>query len=93
KMRNLVFIGIAVFLFAFSTSVFSEEETSSSVTDWRMKGNLVLSDTCGINCPCLFGLDPHHGHCRFLGGMKINEGSYGDTSLEGVTWGVLGEFT
>lgn len=92
-MRNLVFIGIAVFLFAFSTSVFSEEETNSSVPDWRMKGNIVLSDTCGINCPCLFGLDPHHGHCRFLGGMKINEGSYGDTSLEGVTWGVLGEFT
>ena len=92
-MRSLVLVIMAVFLFSFSTSVFSEEGTNSSVPAWRMKGDLVVTDTCGINCPCLFGLDPHHGHCRFLGGMKINEGAYGDTSLEGVTWGILGEFT
>lgn len=92
-MRDLVLVLMTVFLFTLSTSVFSEEETNSSVPAWNMKGNLVITDTCGINCPCLFGLDPHHGHCRFLGGMKINEGSYGDTSLEGITWGVLGEFT
>lgn len=92
-MRNSVVIIIAVILFAFSTSVFAEEETNSSVPAWRMKGDLVISDTCGINCPCLFGLDPHHGHCRALGGMKVTEGNYGDVSLDGVTWGFLTEFT
>jgi hypothetical protein len=92
-MRNTVFIVIAVILFAFSTSVFSEEESNSNVPAWNMKGDLVITDTCGINCPCLFGFDPDHGHCRFLGGMKINKGTYGDTSLDGITWGVLGEFT
>ncbi len=91
-MRYIMLI-CTIALFAFSTAGFSAEETSPSMPAWNMKGDLVITDTCGINCPCLFGLDPHHGHCRFLGGMKINEGSYGDTSLEGVTWGVLGEFT
>lgn len=92
-MRNLVFVFIMVILFVFSTSVFSEEETNSNVPTWNMKGDLVVTDTCGINCPCLFGFDPDHGHCRFLGGMKINKGNYGNTSLDGVMWGMLGEFT
>lgn len=91
-MRYIMLICTAV-LFAFSTGGFSAEEAGSSMPAWNMKGNLVVTDTCGINCPCLFGLDPHEGHCRFLGGMKITEGSYGETSLEGVTWGMLGEFT
>lgn len=91
-MRNVAFIVITVLLVTFSTSVFSEEE-GSSVPAWRMKGDLVISDTCGINCPCLFGLDPHHGHCRALGGMKVKEGNYGDVSLDGVTWGFITEFT
>ena len=92
-MKNLLITAIPVLFLSIATSVISQEATSSNVPAWKMKGNLVITDTCGINCPCLFGLDPHHGHCRFIGGMKINEGSYGDTSLEGVTWGVLGEFT
>jgi len=92
-MRYIFFIVISVFFLTISTPVFSQETTNSEVPVWRMKGNLVITDTCGINCPCLFGLDPHHGHCMFLGGMKINDGSYGDMSLKGVTWGVLGEFT
>jgi hypothetical protein len=40
-----------------------------------------------------FGLEPQHGHCRFVGGVKIIDGKYGNVSLDGVTWGYLGEFT
>jgi len=91
-MRYIMLI-CTVVLFAISAGGLSAQDTSANMPAWNMKGNLVITDTCGINCPCLFGLDPHHGHCKFVGGMKINEGSYGDTSLEGVTWGMLGEFT
>ena len=92
-MRYMVFVFISFILIAVPANVSSEEKAESSVPAWRMKGNMVITDTCGVNCPCLFGLDPHHGSCRFLGGMKINEGNYGIVSLKGVSWGMLGEFT
>lgn len=82
------------FLIIFSVSLaISEEDKAPGMPAWKMSGTLVITDTCGINCPCLFGMDPHHGHCRFIGGMKVDEGVFGDVSLDGVTWGFLGEFT
>lgn len=92
-MKNLVLIFVSLLLFNFPVISQAQDKAEKSTPSWNMKGDLVVTDTCEINCPCLFGLDPHHGHCRFLGGMKINQGSYGDVSLNGLTWGVLGEFT
>lgn len=92
-MRYIVLILISLSLVTLSSTVFSQEEATESVPAWRMKGNLVITDNCGINCPCLFGFDPEHGHCRALGVMKVAEGSYGEVSLAGVSWGFLTEFT
>lgn len=92
-MRYMLFVIITFLLFAIPANVSSDEKSESASPEWHMKGNLVITDTCGVNCPCLYGFDPHHNSCRFLGGMKINEGNYGVVSLNGVTWGMLGEFT
>lgn len=60
---------------------------------WTMKTKLVIVDSCPIACPCLFGEEGHHGHCRFVGAAHVVEGDYEGTSLAGVKWGMLGEFT
>jgi|DewCreStandDraft_1066081.scaffolds.fasta_scaffold00301_47 hypothetical protein len=89
-MRNFIIgsIIIGVF-FILSSTTLPQEET----TTWNMKAQMVVADTCQVSCPCLFGLEPQHGHCRFVGGVKIIKGKYGNVSLDGVTWGYLGEFT
>jgi hypothetical protein len=83
----------AVFL-ALSFIVLSPALAQEKVTTpWNMKVKMVISDTCGISCPCLFGLEPHHGHCRFIGGVHIVDGMFGNVPLSGVNWAVFGEFT
>ncbi len=90
-MKRVSLTFLAVLLLLPVSSILAEGDPVAS--PWKMRVKMVMSDTCGINCPCLFGLDPHGGHCRFLGGMHIVEGNYGDVSLDGVDWAVFGEFT
>ena len=92
SMKTLI-IRFFALTFILSISVVFAQEEAPKLPSWNMKVNMVVTDTCGINCPCLFGLDPHHGHCRFVGGFNIVEGKFGDVPLDGVSWGILGEFT
>lgn len=90
-MKKFILGCLAVAILLPISAVFAEEE-APKLPPWNMKVHMVLTDTCGINCPCLFGLDPHEGHCRAIGGVHIVEGKYGEVSLDGVTWGFLTEF-
>jgi hypothetical protein len=60
---------------------------------WKLTCESVTVDTCTISCPCLMGLEPHHGACQFVSGFKIKEGSYGNVTLDGLSWAMMGEFT
>ncbi len=73
----------------------SEEkpEMAEEQAAWNMKTEMVIVDNCPAACPCLFGLEPHHGYCRFIGAVHIVEGNHKGTSLNGVNWAMLGEFT
>ncbi len=93
-MRRFIIGCITVaFLLPISVVFAVNEKEASKLPPWNMQAHMLISDTCGINCPCLYGLEPHHNHCRFIGGVHIIKGKYGDVSLDGVNWGYLGEFT
>ena len=62
------------------------------MTDWQMKGYEFGACNCAWGCPCQFNALPTLGHCT--GGMvvRVDEGHFGDTKLDGVLWGMIAEW-
>jgi hypothetical protein len=54
---------------------------------------MLTADNCPVLCPCVFGDGPTYGHCLFAGAAVVEDGMLGETSLKGVKWGMIGEFT
>jgi hypothetical protein len=54
-----------------------------------MKGSLIGSCNCDWGCPCNFDAPPTYGHCEGMYVWVVDEGRYGDLSLDGVVfaWG------
>ena len=57
-------------------------------TAWRMVGEEVASCNCAWGCPCQFNALPTHGRCEAVIAVRIREGYFGDTKLDGVTFAV-----
>ena len=51
---------------------------------WRMRGDVMEACNCNVTCPCNFGGDPTLGNCAAILGLRINEGNYGATRLDGL---------
>lgn len=61
---------------------------------WNLRGELALSCSCAVFCPCVLSLGQHpptEGHCQTWAGIRIDEGRYGDTELAGVKVGLMME--
>ncbi|MCP4824314.1 MAG: DUF1326 domain-containing protein [Shimia sp.] len=59
---------------------------------WTIKGELILNCNCTVFCPCVVSLGLHpptEGHCQTWGGVRIDEGQYGDVDLSGLNIGLL----
>jgi hypothetical protein len=57
------------------------------VEQWSIKGELALSCSCDVFCPCVLSLGEHpptEGHCQTWAGLRIDDGRFGDTDLSGV---------
>lgn len=54
--------------------------------DWSMKGSGANNCNCAFGCPCQFNSLPTNGDCRAYTCMKIDEGHFGDVSLNGLKW-------
>jgi hypothetical protein len=50
-----------------------------------MVADEVATCNCAWGCPCQFNALPTHGRCEALVAVRIREGHYGDTRLDGVT--------
>ena len=59
--------------------------------DWSIKGPEYANCNCAWGCPCQFNAMPTDGTCRAVLGMRIDEGHFGDTKLDGLCW--AGTFT
>ncbi len=64
----------------------------TTLTPWTIKGELILNCNCTVFCPCVVSLGQHpptEGYCQTWGGIRIDEGSYGDEDLSGLNIGLL----
>jgi len=61
----------------------SEQEQMTNATQWRIQGDWWDLCNCAIGCPCVFGSEPTHGYCEGVMTWLIQEGNYGDVSLDG----------
>jgi hypothetical protein len=61
---------------------------------WTLRGELALSCSCTLFCPCVISLGQHlptEGHCQTWAGIRIDEGRLGDVDLTGVKVGLFAE--
>ncbi len=49
---------------------------------WELNGTFFESCNCDAACPCIFGSGPTHGECWAVLAWHIDNGSYGDVSLD-----------
>lgn len=57
--------------------------------DWSLKGNFIEACNCSVPCQCLWWEPADDGGCTFAGFWNIEEGTYGDVSLDGLGAGML----
>jgi len=64
----------------------------ASAEPWHIKGELMLSCNCTVFCPCVVSLGKHpptEGYCQTWGGVRIDDGKYGDVDLSGINLGLI----
>jgi hypothetical protein len=56
----------------------------TTTTSWRMRGQVLEASSCNVTCPCNFGGDPTQVPCEAILALRIQEGNYGNTRLDGL---------
>jgi hypothetical protein len=59
---------------------------------WSIEGKMISADSCGPDCHCIIGGAPDGGLCKFLALCQADNGQYGEVKLDGVKFGLAGEF-
>jgi hypothetical protein len=65
----------------------SGEEELRVPESWTLKGEMTLSCSCTVFCPCVISLGEHpptEGHCQTWAGIRIDEGGFGGVDLGGL---------
>lgn len=63
---------------------------AATETAWKIKGEYLENCSCDVVCPCLFSplapmtSTPTQGACEVAFGFHVNDGSFGDVSLDGL---------
>lgn len=63
-----------------------------SITPWTLKGISYGNCNCDYGCPCQFNALPTDGTCKGFIMNRIDEGHFGDVSLDGLYFGFVMEF-
>jgi hypothetical protein len=64
-----------------------------AMPNWNLSGRYYETCSCDFVCPCLLGqmaVPPTKGSCTFAMGFDVERGRYGDVSLDGLAFIVLG---
>ena len=64
----------------------------AAIEQWHIKGELMLSCSCALFCPCVLSLGKHpptESQCQTWAGIRIDDGRYGETALSGINLGVM----
>jgi hypothetical protein len=73
--------------------VFRQEEMVMAKTSWQISGDYFETCSCDYLCPCIptnLAGRPTKGHCHFAMVFHIDQGRFGATALDGVSFAVLG---
>ncbi|HYD62784.1 MAG TPA: DUF1326 domain-containing protein [Noviherbaspirillum sp.] len=60
--------------------------------DWRIEGDWIKNCSCAYGCPCDFNARPTNGWCKGIAGMRIQNGHYGATRLDGLSFFIVVHF-
>lgn len=60
--------------------------TAIPKTEWHIAGEEAVICNCNWGCPCQFNAVPTHGYCEAMLAIEIEEGHFGETSLDGVVY-------
>jgi hypothetical protein len=59
---------------------------------WSLKGEMALSCSCTVFCPCVISLGNHpptEGRCQTWAGFRIDEGQFDAIDLSGIKLGLM----
>ena len=59
---------------------------------WTLKGEMALSCSCTVFCPCVISLGNHpptEERCQTWAGVRIDSGQFGDVDLSGIKLGLM----
>ena len=59
------------------------------MTPWEFRAREFSSCNCDFGCPCQFNGLPTSGQCEAFVGLQIDDGHFGDVSLDGMRAAVL----
>lgn len=60
--------------------------------NWRLEGEWIKNCICAYGCPCDFNARPTHGKCEGFAGMRIIEGHFENTRLDGLSFFIVVHF-
>jgi hypothetical protein len=55
-----------------------------AMTPWEIKGRELVNCTCEYGCNCQFNALPDKGHCHAIAGIQLDQGHYGEITLDGL---------
>ena len=64
----------------------------AEIPSWHLAGDWFDVCKCSIPCPCTFAQAPTEGDCDGVLVWHINEGSFGDVSLDGLNFAAVSWF-
>ncbi|MBV9732392.1 MAG: DUF1326 domain-containing protein [Verrucomicrobia bacterium] len=53
-------------------------------SSWKVSGSYFETCNCDVACPCIFLSPPTNGQCTAMLAWHIDQGHFGDTSLDGL---------
>ncbi len=70
------------------TAATAQSPAPDSAAAWHISGHVVLACNCDYGCPCNFNGLPTTGKCEGNWNWLIEDGTFGDTPMQGVAFGV-----
>jgi len=64
----------------------------ADIPQWHVAGDWFDVCKCNVPCPCEFAQAPTYGDCEGILVWHVNEGNYGDVSLDGLNVLAFGAF-
>lgn len=65
---------------------------ASNGSTWRLKGTLLIACNCEYGCPCNFNAPPSQGDCEGQWLWHIEDGTFDDVRLDGLTFTVTADW-